>query len=204
MFGKVGCIVLNSGSHKVSMKEPLMTLPNRLILARIGLALLTYLSIYYGFQMLSLLFYCLGLISDCVDGLLARRTGKESTFGRSMDSVADKILATALMIGLLRTGSMPYHLVFFFILREFLITGVRAIKTKSGSTIGQINDKLGRLRFLVLHTGLILLVLSSTALPLYMPGVVLVFLSILFSYIVLGWYLVKDSKELFASMKSVT
>jgi CDP-diacylglycerol--glycerol-3-phosphate 3-phosphatidyltransferase len=181
-----------------------MTLSNKLTLARIGLALLTYLSIFYGYPKASLLFYCLGLVSDCVDGFLARRTKNQSAFGRSMDSVADKILASALMLGLLRTGSLPSHLVFFFILRELFVTGIRAIKTTSGSTIGQISDKLGRIRFIVLHTGLILILISSTGFPLGTPGVVLVALSIVQSYIVLAWYLIKDAQELNGSMKSIT
>lgn len=77
--------------------------------------------------------------TDYVDGFLARRFGAVSDFGKLLDPLADKMLvATALIMMLgLRADSdgapwLPAPLVVLIIIREFWVTGIRAMAAKNG------------------------------------------------------------------------
>lgn len=59
---------------------------------------------------LAFFFFCLGALTDLIDGVLARQTSRFTDFGRVMDPVADKILIIA-----------PALLAWWFLSRPLLI-----------------------------------------------------------------------------------
>ncbi len=68
----------------------------------------------------------LGGLSDWVDGLLARRAGGGSVWGARLDPLTDKILISAPLLWLARTGGLPLWAVWLLLARELLISGWRA------------------------------------------------------------------------------
>ncbi len=80
------------------LTEPLVLLLQRLgatpnFITFLGLLLVALGSIvlYLGYTLLSFFLLLLGALSDAIDGALARRLGKSSSFGAFLDSVLDRV-----------------------------------------------------------------------------------------------------------------
>lgn len=83
------------------------------------------------------------MITDIVDGSLARRWGLVSPAGAYLDPLADKLMVGTVLIMLIPLGKVPAWLVALFIARESAITGLRGIASQEGfvisaSTLGKI------------------------------------------------------------------
>ncbi len=63
----------------------------------------------------------LALISDALDGILARRMGAISELGHILDPLADKVLAAAVAVALLWRGALPWWYAAVVIGRDVLI-----------------------------------------------------------------------------------
>jgi CDP-diacylglycerol--glycerol-3-phosphate 3-phosphatidyltransferase len=61
------------------------------------------------------------LLSDGLDGYLARRLNQESRLGRFLDPLCDKIFLAAVLIALLYIRAIPLWAVLLIVLRDFLI-----------------------------------------------------------------------------------
>ncbi|MEW6112363.1 MAG: CDP-diacylglycerol--glycerol-3-phosphate 3-phosphatidyltransferase [Thermodesulfobacteriota bacterium] len=66
-------------------------------------------------------------LTDFFDGLLARRFRYESSFGRFLDPIADKVLVTSALIMLISLGRVPAWIVMLIITREVAVSALRAI-----------------------------------------------------------------------------
>ncbi len=110
-----------------------MTLPNRLTLLRLVLTVLFVAvlaaGVTQGFSIAWILFVVAAL-TDYLDGVLARKLGQITDFGKLMDPLADKVLTASAFICLI--PSIPAWAVIVIIAREFLITGLRALASSKG------------------------------------------------------------------------
>ncbi|MBI4211278.1 MAG: CDP-diacylglycerol--glycerol-3-phosphate 3-phosphatidyltransferase [Deltaproteobacteria bacterium] len=96
-------------------------------------------------QMLSLfsaLLVCAAMISDVIDGYLARKYGVISAFGQLIDPLADKLLFLTAMIMMIPLGRLPAWIVVIFLSRELTVTSLRAIAVERGIVIAA--SKLGK------------------------------------------------------------
>ncbi len=100
--------------------------------------LLTYLRIFFSplifvfsvfFEMyfVSLLIFLVCSISDFLDGYLARKFNQESTLGKLLDPIADKILlcSTILAIILITNDNFIGLMGVILLIREFWVSGLR-------------------------------------------------------------------------------
>lgn len=120
----------------------LQRLPNYLTFLRLGLipVFVVLMNDPTQFRVyLAVGVFIIASFTDYVDGFLARRFGAVSDFGKLLDPLADKMLvATALIMMLgLRADSdgapwLPAPLVVLIIIREFWVTGIRAMAAKNG------------------------------------------------------------------------
>tara|TARA_B100000902_G_C27149041_1_gene832728 strand:- start:205 stop:762 length:558 start_codon:yes stop_codon:yes gene_type:complete len=60
-------------------------------------------------------------ISDCVDGILARRLNCVSLFGAYLDAIADKVMINTAFYVLYITNILPYYLFVLVICRDLII-----------------------------------------------------------------------------------
>ena len=89
--------------------------------------------------------FFLASLSDYFDGYLARKAGTITTLGKYLDPLADKlIVATVLimLVGMDREPSAPTWLVALLVGRELEVTGLRAIASSEGLTLGA--EELGK------------------------------------------------------------
>ena len=134
-----------------------LNLPNiltvgRIILIFIALVLATHSGIPGGVKVKSddvemILRYIafslavIAAVTDLADGYLARKWNQVTDFGALMDPLADKIFVTTIMLILVEFQLLAAAVV---ICREFMVTGLRLLATKTGKVISA--DKFGKLK----------------------------------------------------------
>lgn len=122
-----------------------MNLPNKLTVSRLWLAAIFVLCFVVdarGRYTVALLVFATATATDYLDGVLARRRGLVTDFGKLMDPLADKILTASAFISLCAIGKFPAWAVIAIISREFLITGLRSLAASKGIVVPA--DRLGK------------------------------------------------------------
>ncbi|NQZ66288.1 MAG: CDP-diacylglycerol--glycerol-3-phosphate 3-phosphatidyltransferase [Mycoplasmatales bacterium] len=71
------------------------------------------------------LIFLFAMITDWIDGYLARKNNQVTTFGKLFDPLADKIMTTSALIMLSLMQITPFYLVLIFIIRDLLVDGFR-------------------------------------------------------------------------------
>ncbi len=74
-------------------------------------------------------------LTDFVDGYFARKYKIETTLGKLMDPLADKVLVTTALIMLIPLGRIQAWICLLIICREIIITGFRALAASTGVVI---------------------------------------------------------------------
>ncbi len=106
-----------------------MVLPNQLTVLRIILSpvfLVLFLSPDPVLKQISLVIYIIAALTDWYDGWLARKFNYITNWGKFWDPLADKILTSTAFIGFVVLGLIPLWMVIIILLRDFLVTGLRA------------------------------------------------------------------------------
>jgi CDP-diacylglycerol--glycerol-3-phosphate 3-phosphatidyltransferase len=93
---------------------------------------------------LAIAIFLLASISDIIDGQLARSRKQESTLGKFLDPVADKLLISAALIVLVEKHLAPSWAVVIILGREFIITALRSVAASEGIVIAA--QGLGKLK----------------------------------------------------------
>lgn len=78
-------------------------------------------------------------VTDALDGFFARRLGLESSFGKVMDPVADKLLVSSAFIMMTSLGWVPAWIVCIIIGRELAVTGLRNLMAESRQDVSASN-----------------------------------------------------------------
>jgi CDP-diacylglycerol--glycerol-3-phosphate 3-phosphatidyltransferase len=114
-----------------------MNWPNGLTVARLILAPVVLACLLTGAFRLALYVFVIAMLTDLYDGYLARLSDRVTEFGKLMDPLADKVLVSLVLVGLLFLG-VPFvspWMVAVIIGRELLILGCRTGVFKSGEVL---------------------------------------------------------------------
>jgi len=112
-----------------------MLLPNQLTVLRIILTpvfLFFFLSESLLFRQISICIFIIAALTDWYDGWLARKFNYITNWGKFWDPLADKILTSAAFIGFVILGELQLWMVLIIILRDFIITVLRAYADYKG------------------------------------------------------------------------
>lgn len=112
-----------------------MLLPNQLTILRIILTpvfLILFLSDDPLLKQISLIVFIIAALTDWYDGWLARKFNYITDWGKFWDPLADKILTSAAFLGFVYLKIIPLWMVIIIIIRDFLITGLRAFADYKG------------------------------------------------------------------------
>ncbi len=115
-----------------------MTLPNQLTLVRLLLTIVFVAARESGMTwgaIVAATAFALAVLSDYLDGVLARRLQCETDFGRLMDPLADKVLIAAALVLLAWSHDIPAWAAIVLIARDFLITGLRQLALSHGTVL---------------------------------------------------------------------
>jgi CDP-diacylglycerol--glycerol-3-phosphate 3-phosphatidyltransferase len=76
--------------------------------------------------------FTIAAATDLVDGFLARRWGQTTTLGNFLDTTADKLLVSGVLLALVSVGRASPWVAFVIIGRELLILGLRGAVAAEG------------------------------------------------------------------------
>ncbi len=126
-----------------------LNLPNRITLARLGLAIIFFVLIsQYSHRQpqrwmldVAVAIFIVAAVTDILDGYIARRRGLETQLGRMLDPFVDKVLVCGAFIlfagrGFVDDGSnvtgVEAWMVVVIVGRELLVTGLRGFSESRG------------------------------------------------------------------------
>jgi CDP-diacylglycerol--glycerol-3-phosphate 3-phosphatidyltransferase len=112
--------------------------PNTLTMGRVAAIPLIVVLLYFPNRFctfMAAMIFSAAAITDYLDGYLARTRGLESTFGKIMDPVADKLLVSSSFIMLVYHDWVPAWVVCIIIGRELAVTGLRNIIAGKGEDV---------------------------------------------------------------------
>jgi CDP-diacylglycerol---glycerol-3-phosphate 3-phosphatidyltransferase len=95
-------------------------------------------------ELIAAALFCLAAATDWVDGRLARRWGVTSKLGSFLDTTADKLLVSGVLIALLAAGRASTWIVALIIGRELVIMGLRGVIASEGEVMAP--SMLGKLK----------------------------------------------------------
>lgn len=99
-------------------QEKIWNVPNVLTLARIAALPFVVWRFMEGDRYGALAIYVLVVLTDVVDGFIARRYDKITNFGKLMDPLADKLLLLTMLVLFCVEGTLPVGVVALVIAKE--------------------------------------------------------------------------------------
>ncbi len=142
------------------MKE----LPNILTLIRIGLIPLLLIALYMsstaGYWIAAILF-AFAIITDYLDGVLARSMGAQSSFGRVLDPIADKLLVASTLMMLVYFDRAPIIPAILIVCREIIVSGLREYLSEFKVSIPV--TKLAKIKTSIQFVAILVLILGEEA-----------------------------------------
>ena len=155
LLGGLGWITLHLGMFRED-KELFVTglgLPNFLTLGRLLAIPAFYIFLTGGHEMLALVAFFTGGLSDVADGIAARRLNATTRMGRIFDPIVDVIFNAVVVLALTRAGYFPQWILVLVLLRYgilmfgaayiYITRGPVAIRpTVLGKTTGVITTAL--------------------------------------------------------------
>ena len=171
-----------------------MTFANQLTLVRLVAVVPVMAALYLQFpgnRAVATVVYVLAILTDYLDGILARRSGKVTAFGKLMDSVADKALITTMFFALVAEGSMPAWIAAVMVVREFAVTGLRMVALEADEVIAA--NRWGKIKMVAQSLAVFVLLLGYFEVGYWamLLATVLTLLS--------GWSYLKDTPRILAA-----
>jgi len=125
-----------------------LTTPNILTLLRIAcVPILIVLLMHTGplASALAAAVFFIATITDYFDGYIARNYNSVTAIGKFLDPMADKLVVTTALImlaGMPRSPHIPAWMVVVLVVREIMVTALRAVAATEGMVMGA--DQLGK------------------------------------------------------------
>lgn len=144
-----------------------MNLANKLTISRIvmiPLLVTIYLMEFLAYnQFLAGFIFTIAILTDFIDGRVARNRNQVTNLGKVLDPVADKIIVFAALFLFILDGTLNIYLglsiIFVLITRDYLVTGLRQISASEGEVIAAGN--LGKAKTMIQSISIIIFFIYS-------------------------------------------
>ncbi len=122
------------------VKKKKVNLPNiltvvRILMVPVFVVLMALDGVWEYMRYISLGVFVVAALTDYLDGIIARKKGIVTRFGKLMDPLADKILVSAGFIMLTGLDVIPAWVTVIVVARDFLLNTIRMFGTEAGETI---------------------------------------------------------------------
>lgn len=147
-----------------------MNLPTRLTLSRILLVPLFLILLIRPDPLQRIAadaLFGIAMLTDYLDGRLARARGEITALGQLLDPVADKLVLAAVLVELVGMGLLPAWIVVLILGREFYLNGLRMVAAAKGIVVAA--DRLGKWKTTLQSVAVAVLLFPGPA-PLGMLG----------------------------------
>jgi len=159
-----------------------LNLPTVLTLSRIFLVPVFILTIYQH-PVFGAIVFGVASLTDYLDGYLARHSGEVTKVGILLDPIADKVLIISALIVLVDMERMPAWIAIVIIVREFLVTGLRAVALSRNIIIPA--ETGGKAKTFTQIVAILCLILMGSifGIDLYDIGLILIWIALVLSVI---------------------
>jgi CDP-diacylglycerol--glycerol-3-phosphate 3-phosphatidyltransferase len=171
-----------------------MTFANQLTLVRLVAVIPVMAALYLQFpgnRAVATVVYVLAILTDYLDGILARRSGKVTAFGKLMDSVADKALISTMFFALVAEGSMAAWMAAVMVVREFAVTGLRMVALEAEEVIAA--NRWGKAKMVTQSVAVFILLIGY-----FQVGYWVMLLATVLT-LLSGWSYLKDTPRILAA-----
>ena len=158
-----------------------LNIPNVMTLARILLLPLVVWRYQAGDLSGALVLYLTAMLTDVLDGMIARKTNQVTSLGKLLDPVADKLSLMTLLILFAKSGQIPMWLLSLILIKECALILGSLAALRLGIVVSAL--PIGKLTTLIFVFSTI-----SRFLALRQLADILLWLSVLFSFAAFVWY----------------
>lgn len=147
------------GRDSNPMNKDMINIPNALTVVRILAVPFIIALLYFPARttcLVATVLFLVAILTDLADGFWARRYNQVTNFGKFLDPLADKILIASVLIMLVELNWIPAWIAIVVIVRELLVTGLRAIAADKGQVIAA--DKYGKMKTIMQSVALVPLI----------------------------------------------
>ena len=95
-----------------------------------------------GWRIATAVVFALAILTDSIDGYLARKYDIVTKFGKLADPIADKALTGMAFLGLSIIGELPWWVTAVILVREWGITALRFVMLRYGVMAANRGDKI--------------------------------------------------------------
>lgn len=158
--------------HRVFKKEQILTIPNLLSLIRLlMIPLIVWLYIKDRYTAAVIVIIISGL-TDVADGIIARKCGMISDFGKILDPLADKLTQAAIIIGLATKYMLMIPLIIEFALREIIMMILGYITIRRKDSVNS-SKWYGKVTTVLLYTVFVILIFFPN-IPLWLANTLII------------------------------
>ena len=175
-----------------------MNLPNKLTILRVIMIpfFVLFLLLEGGtnvtYRWIAAAIFVIASFTDMLDGMIARKYGLVTNFGKFMDPLADKLLVCSGLICFTALYQLSAWIVIVIISREFIISGFRLVASDNGVVIAA--SQWGKFKTV---SQMVMSVLLIVNIPLLSPvTAVFIWLATILTIVSLVDYIVKNYKVL--------
>lgn len=135
------------------------------------------------YSLWALILFTLAIITDQIDGYIARALKQQTTLGEILDPIADKLIVLCVLIQFVWIQVVPSWVVMLILSREIYINGLRAFSQSRGLAI--LPSLSGKLKVYFQGFGIGFLMLCNysvlSGFPMHRIGMALLYLSLALS-----------------------
>lgn len=163
-----------------------MNLPNKITISRIILSIIIIVLLLFPFDaagitvpklfinesivvdvtyVIGAVLFIIASITDCIDGMIARKRGLVTDFGKMVDAIADKILVNPVLIILAAKGFISPIIPVVIVARDSFVNSIKMVASSKGNVVAAI--KMGKLKTICLMVGIVLTLLYNLPFELY-------------------------------------
>ena len=173
-------------------RDKIVNIPNCLTLIRIALLPVVVWRFRKGDSMGALIDYLLAMLTDAVDGFIARRYNQVTALGKLLDPLADKLSLVTLIALFVADGQIPLWLMGIILLKEVAMVVGGAVALKRGIVVYAL--PIGKITTIAFITSIVVRFLGWR-----MTADVLLGVSVVLSMVALVWYSLDLMKKLKAN-----
>ena len=112
----------------MSKKESMLTIPNIVTLLRFLAGPICFYLIFIGQNNWALFIFILSVLSDKLDGIIARKKKIESSLGETFDPIADNVLIIFIAAAFILKNTIEFYFLKYFV---FILFWIRAGSTSA-------------------------------------------------------------------------
>ena len=170
-------------------QDRIINVPNALTLVRILLLPVVVWRFMLGDTTGALIVYMTAMLTDALDGIIARKTNQITALGKLLDPIADKLSLVTLLGLFVSNGEIPLWVLAIILFKEVMMVIGGGVALKYGIVVYAL--PIGKITTVTF-------VLSMLARFLSMPSLadILLWISVALSMVALVWYAIDLMKKL--------